>query len=98
MAQGNVMSPTKFAKLSKKQQQAHNKNHFTLGFDSGFTRLLLKQLYELRATGRKFGKISPVILHRSELHMKKKPVQKKKVDIKAKKAAHTAKKKSKKNA
>ena len=96
MAQGNVMSPTKFARLSKKQQQAHNKNHFTLGFEPGFTRLLLKQLYDLRSSGQKFGKISPVILHKSELGGKKKQIKKKKIDVKAKKAAHVAKKKKQK--
>lgn len=98
MAQGNVMSPTKFAKLSKKQQQAYNKNHFTLGFKPGFTRLLLKQLYDLRVSGQKFGKAAGVILHKSELGLKKKQLKRKKVDLKAKKAAHVAKKKRKKSA
>lgn len=96
MAQGNVMSPLKFKKLSKKQQQSYNQNHFSLGFDSGFTKPLLKELYDLRSTGKKFTKASSVILHKSEGNKRKSNIKKKKVDIKAKKAAHVAKKKTKK--
>jgi hypothetical protein len=96
MAQGNVMSPVKFKKLSKKQQQSYNQNHFSLGFDAGFTKPLLKELYDLRSTGKKFSKPSSVILHKSDLGKKKTGLKKKKVDFKAKKAAHVAKKKSKK--
>jgi len=96
MAQGNVMSPVKFKKLSKKQQQSYNQNHFSLGFDAGFTKPLLKELYDLRSTGKKFAKPSSVILHKSDLGKKKTGLKKKKVDLKAKKAAHVAKKKSKK--
>jgi hypothetical protein len=96
MAQGNVMSPVKFKKLSKKQQQAYNQNHFSLGFDAGFTKPLLKELYDLRSTGKKFSKPSSVILHKADLNKKKGGLKKKKVDLKAKKAAHVAKKKTKK--
>lgn len=97
MAQGNVMSPIKFEKLSKKQQQSYNQNHFSLGFDAGFTKPLLKELYDLRSTGKKFGKASSVILHKNESSSKRGGLKKKKVDLKAKKAAHVAKKKSKKS-
>lgn len=98
MAKGNVMTPFKFKKLSKKKQQSYNKNHFSLGFDPGFTRLLLRQLFELRSLGKKTGKLSSVILHKSDISSKKRLKKKKKVDIKAKKAAHITKKKSKKSA
>jgi hypothetical protein len=98
MAQGNVMSPVKFQKLSKKQQQSYNKNHFSLGFDPGFTKPLLKELYDLKAAGKKTGKYSSVILHKSDLTHKRQAVKKKKIDIKAKKAAHIAKQKTKKTA
>jgi hypothetical protein len=67
MAQGNVMSPIKFAKLSKKKQQSYNRNHFSLGFESGFTRSLLRQVYDLRAAGKKLKGTSPVIFHKSDL-------------------------------
>lgn len=98
MAKGNIMTPIKFKRLSKKKQQAHNKNHFSLGFDRGFTRLLLRDLFELRSLGKKTSKFSPVILHKTDNLAKKKAKKKKKVDIKAKKAAHITKKKSKKSA
>lgn len=98
MSQGNVMSPVKFARLSKKKQQAFNKNHFSLGFDLGFTKSLLHQVYELRSAGKKLKRTSPVIFHKSDLSWKKKTNKKKKIDIKVKKAAHVAKKKSKKSA
>ena len=97
MAQGNVMSPVKFDKLSKKQQQLYNKNHFSLGFDPGFTRPLLKELYDLRSTGKKFVKSSSVIMHKSDTLNKKKTIKKKKPDVKIKKAAHIAKQKKKKS-
>ena len=97
MAQGNVMSPIKFQKLSKKQQQSHNKNHFSLGFEPGFTKPLLRDLYEMKISGKKFPKGSSVILHKSDLQSKKRNTKKKKTDIKAKKAAHVAKQKTKKS-
>jgi len=78
MAQGNIMSPVKFDKLSKKQQQRHNKNHFSLGFEPGFTRPLLKELYEMKISGKKFSKKSSVILHKSDSSFKKKGLKKKK--------------------
>jgi len=78
MALGNVMSPTKFDRLSKKQQQLYNKNHFSLGFESGFTRPLLRELYEMRSTGTKFTKKSGVILHKSDSINKRRNVKKKK--------------------
>lgn len=98
MAKGNVMSPFKFRKLSKKKQQSYNKNHFSLGFDPGFTRPLLRELYELRVAGKKTSKHSPVILHKTDALAKKRSKKRKKVDVKAKKAAHIAKKKTKKTA
>lgn len=79
MAQGNVMSPLKFKKLSKKQQQSYNQNHFSLGFDAGFTKPLLKELYDLRSTGKKFSKPSSVILHKSESTKRKNNLKKKKL-------------------
>jgi ribosomal protein S13 len=98
MAKGNVMSPFKFRKLSKKKQQSYNKNHFSLGFDPGFTRPLLRELYELRVAGKKTSKFSSVILHKTDALAKKRAKKRKKVDVKAKKAAHIAKKKTKKTA
>lgn len=97
MSRGNVMSPTKFNKLSKKQKQAHNQNHFSLGFDSGFTKSLLKEIYDLKGAGKKPGKFGAAILYKMDPSSRKRN-QRKKVDLKVKKAAHVAKKKQKKTA
>lgn len=95
MAKGQIMSPLKFKKLSKKQRQSFKKNHFTLGFDPGFTRILLSELYKARTNP---GFKSPI---QSQLLFKKfeqkKHKVKKKIDEKARILAHRAKKKKKKS-
>jgi len=48
MANGQIMSPSKFKKLTKKQKQSFKKNYFSLGFDVGFTKPLLKELFKSR--------------------------------------------------
>ncbi len=96
LAKGNVMTPRKFSKLSKKKKQAFNKNHFTLGFDIGFTKILLRELFEIRGQTNTRKK-SPLILHKIDPFSRRRK-KKKKVDIKAKRAAHIAKKKAKKTA
>jgi hypothetical protein len=98
LAKGNIMTPAKFNKLSKKKKQAFNKNHFTLGFDLGFTKALLRELFEIRGQqNTRTSKRSPLILHKVDPFSRRKR-KKKKIDLKAKKAAHIAKKKSKKTA
>ena len=93
MAKGQIMNPLKLNKLSKKQRQSFKKNHFSLGFDPGFTKSLLTELYKAR-TNLDFK--SPI---QSQLLFKKfeqkKTKIKKKVDEKAKIMAHAAKKKKK---
>jgi len=44
MAKGNVVSPSRLKKLSKKQKNALGKNILTLGFDVGFTKKVLTDL------------------------------------------------------
>jgi len=95
LAKGNVMTPRKFSKLSKKKKQAFNKNHFTLGFDIGFTKILLRELFEIRGQTNTRKK-SPLILHKIDPFSRRRKKKKKK-NIKAKKAAHIEKKKTKKN-
>jgi len=77
LAKGNVMTPRKFNKLSKKKKQAVNKNHFTLGFEAGFTRILLRELFQIRGqvTSRKR---SPVILHKIDPFSRRRKKKKKK--------------------
>lgn len=69
--------------MSKKQRSAIGKNALTLGFEVGFTRKVLMDLYKLD----KLKKL------RSTKTVKKK----KKLDIKTKKIKHKLKKKAKKS-
>lgn len=47
MSNYQVMHPLKLKNLSKKQKQSFKKNYFSLGFDPGFTKPLLMELYNL---------------------------------------------------
>ena len=47
MSNYQVMHPLKLKNLSKKQKQSFKKNCFSLGFDPGFTKPLLMELYNL---------------------------------------------------
>lgn len=47
MSNYQVMHPLKLKNLSKKQKQSFKKNYFSLGFDPGFTKPLLLELYNL---------------------------------------------------
>ena len=42
-----VIHPYKLKKMSKKQKQSFNKNYFSLGFDVGFTKVLLNERYKM---------------------------------------------------
>mgnify|MGYP002402902683 FL=1 len=96
MANGQIMNPAKFKKMSKKQKQSLKKNHFTLGFDPGFTKPLLKELYKSRMDPDYKSDVASKLLFRKQ-DSKKKRVPKKKIDIRAKKIAHDVKKKKKKS-
>ena len=84
MAKGNIISPTRLKKMSKKQKSSIGKNTLTLGFDIGFTKKVLMDLY-------KRDKLK--ILK----NVKNNKVKKKKIDIKTKIIKHKLKKKSKKS-
>lgn len=94
MANGQIMNPIKFAKMTKKQRQSFKKNHFSLGFDPGFTKTLLRELYKARTDPTYKSDIQSKLLFR-RVDIKKKKV-KKKVDLRAKIIAHETKKKKKK--
>jgi hypothetical protein len=84
MAKGNIISPTRLKKMSKKQKSSMGKNTLTLGFDVGFTKKVLVDLYK-----RDKLKILKSV--------KSSKVKKKKVDIKTKIIKHKMKKKAKKS-
>lgn len=95
MANGQIISPLKLDKMSKKQKQSLKKNHFTIGFDLGFTKVLLRDLYKSRVdpTLKSDVKSKLVFSH----HENKKKKIKKKVDERARIIAHDTKKKKKKS-
>jgi len=84
MAKGNIVSPTRLKKMSKKQKSSIGKNTLTLGFDIGFTKKVLVDLY-------KRDKLKQL------KSIKTNKVKKKKIDIKTKIIKHKLKKKSKKS-
>jgi hypothetical protein len=95
MANGQIMNPIKFQKMTKKQRQSFKKNHFTLGFDPGFTKPLLRELYKARIDPEYKSDIQSKLLFRKADVKKKKT--KKKIDLKSKILAHESKKKKKKS-
>lgn len=95
MANGQIMNPIKFQKMTKKQRQSFKKNHFTLGFDPGFTKPLLRELYKARMDPDYKSDIQSKLLFR-KVEVKKKKT-KKKIDLKAKIIAHETKQKKKKS-
>ena len=71
MAKGHILTKRKFEKLSKKQKQQHNRNHYSLGFKKGFTKLILKQLFKLKASMVKISKHANFIMNKGDLQQKK---------------------------
>lgn len=65
MANNQIVNPFKINKMTKKQRQLVKKNHFSLGFDPGFTKSLLAD----SKTGE--SSKSNLILKRTDLKKKK---------------------------
>ena len=84
MAKGNIVSPTRLKKMSKKQKSSIGKNTLTLGFDIGFTKKVLTDLYKRD----KLKQLKTI---------KNGKVRKKKIDLKTKIIKHKLKQKSKKS-
>jgi hypothetical protein len=95
MANGQIINPIKLQKMTKKQRQSFQKNHFSLGFDPGFTKPLLRELYKSRVDPEYKSDIQSKLLFKKQDFKKKKV--KKKVDERARIMAHDAKKKKKKS-
>jgi len=96
MANNQIMNPLKFKNMTKKQKQSFKKNHFSLGFDPGFTKPLLKDLYNSRIDSSGSGDQGSKLIFRKH-ESKKKRIVKKKIDVKTKKLSHDLKKKKKKS-
>jgi hypothetical protein len=76
MANGQIMNPIKLKSMTKKQKQSFKKNHFTLGFDPGFTKPLLKELYKSRIDPEYKSDIQSKLLFRRQDTKKKKSKKK----------------------
>lgn len=74
-----VIHPFKLNKMSKKQKQSFNKNYFTLGFDVGFTKVLLSERYKMGEDGEIKSTVSgaSLITRDERLNKKKKNKTKK---------------------
>jgi hypothetical protein len=97
MARGHVITERRLSKLTKKQRAQHNLNHYSLGFTPGFTISLLRRLFKMRALiSNRYTKMSKLILNKGDMKERRTKKPKKKVDEKARLAAHAARKKAKK--
>jgi hypothetical protein len=74
MSRGIVGGYTKKGEKSKKQKQTTRKNYFSLGFDSGFTKTLLKTS---NTSSKKVGAQVNIITDSGEVKTKKKALKKK---------------------
>jgi hypothetical protein len=97
MAKGNIVSPQKFDKMSKKQKQTVKKDTFSLGFDPGFTKKLIDSLYRAQSLEKTRGKKKTKLSVIDPEEKKSKKIKRKKIDEKTKKLKHRLKKKSKKS-
>jgi len=98
MAKGHVVSPQKLKKMNKKQKQALKKNSFSLGFDPGFTKKIIEDLYKTKLMEQSKRKQSRnTLVSLNEIKKGKGKVKKKKMDLRAQKIKHNLKKKSKKS-
>jgi hypothetical protein len=78
-----VMHPLKLKNLSKKQKQSYKKNYFSLGFDPGFTKSLLNEVYNKEVSDSTQANLSgSSLVLRDERLNKKKNVKKKDINIK----------------
>ena len=93
MANYQVMHPLKLKNLSKKQKQSFKKNYFSLGFDPGFTKFLLQNIFHTGSDNPDFNLSKSSIVLRDERLNKKKKQLKKKSEAPVKKLNNEKKKK-----
>ncbi len=77
-----VMHPLKLKNLSKKQKQAYKKNYFSLGFDPGFTKPLLNEIYNSESSEGSSNLSGSSLVLRDERLNRKKIVKKKEATVK----------------
>jgi len=97
MSRGNVVSPQKLKKMNKKQKQALKKNHFSLGFDTGFTKKIVEEFYRSKSLEHSKRKSRRMSVLNTEDKKNKNKSKKKKIDVRTQKIKHNLKKKNKKS-
>ena len=80
MANYQIMHPLKLKNLSKKQRQSFKKNYFSLGFDIGFTKKLLQEIYSDDPNDNLNGLTKSSMIFKDD-RLNKKNSPKKKVDV-----------------
>lgn len=80
MANYQVMHPLKLKNLSKKQKQSFKKNYFSLGFDYGFTKTLLQDVYSMDENNNLNGLSKSSMIFKDD-RLSKKNSPKKKVEV-----------------
>lgn len=85
MANYQVMHPLKLKNLSKKQKQSFKKNYFSLGFDVGFTKTLLQEIYTDETNNLDGLSKSSLIFKDNRLSKKNSPKKKSEVNKNTKK-------------
>ena len=87
-----VIHPFKLNKMSKKQKQSFKKNYFSLGFDVGFTKILLNERYNVDNEDVKSNVSGASIITRDERLNKKKKTKAKSTSKKPAVRSKTTKK------
>jgi len=77
MANYQVIHPLKLKNLSKKQKQSFKKNYFSLGFDAGFTKFLLQNIFHTGSDKPDYTLSKSSVVLRDERLNKKKNIKKK---------------------
>jgi hypothetical protein len=90
MSRGMVSGFTKSGEKAKKQKQTVKKNYFSLGFDPGFTKALLKDSFLKSKKGNLRSRVS-IVTESGDARNKKKNVKKKAISS----TNNTAKQKTK---
>ena len=85
MANYQIIHPLKLKNLSKKQKQSFKKNYFSLGFDVGFTKILMQEIYNSEDYSTQSVAKNSTIFKDRRLNKKNSPKKKSEINKKNKK-------------
>ena len=91
MAKGVIVTTKRYNTLTRKQRVQHNSHNHSVGFPTGFTRALLKQLHRARMRSLNTNeKLTKLVMRKGDLRKKIIKQKYKKVSEKSRLAAHAA--------